>query len=99
MNTRADEALIEQINALPPERRSQVVDYVRFLTAEECRRQAGAALAEMWAKTPKEELTLEIEQMIVQEVRAVRAERRAKRKAEQDASGSADREINRTWSI
>lgn len=64
---------------------------MRFLTAEERRRQAGDALRQMWANTPAEELTPEIEQMIVDEVRAARAERRAKREAEHQAKRGADR--------
>jgi len=43
---------------------------------ERLRMQAGEALREMWARMPREELTPEIEQEIVEEVRAYRAERR-----------------------
>ena len=43
---------------------------------EQLRRRAGEELRAMWAKMPAEELTPEIEQEIVAEVRAVRAERR-----------------------
>jgi hypothetical protein len=43
---------------------------------EQLRKQAGESLRAMWAGTPSEELTPEIEQMIDDEVRAVRAERR-----------------------
>jgi hypothetical protein len=43
---------------------------------ERLRSQAGEALREMWARMPREELTPEIEQEIVEEVRAFRAERR-----------------------
>lgn len=48
-------------NQLPPERR----------------REAAEALRAGWAKLSQEELTPEIEQMIVEEVRAVPAEKRA----------------------
>ena len=41
---------------------------------EQLRRRAGEALQEMWRRGPKEELTPEIEQEIVEEVRKVRAE-------------------------
>ena len=91
MNTRADEALIEQINALPPARQAQVVDFVNFLAAQERRREAAESLRTMWANAPQEELTPEIEQMIVDEVRDVRAEQRAKREAAQQAERGADR--------
>jgi hypothetical protein len=87
MNQRAEEALIERIKALPPERRAQVEDFVNFLAAQERRREAAEALRAMWEKPPQEELTPEIEQMIVEEVRAVRAEKRAAR----ERAGRADR--------
>ena len=79
MNQAADEALIAQIKQLPPERRAEVEDFVRFLFACERRRKAGDALKEMWDAQDQEDLTPEIEQMIVDEVRAVRVENRAKR--------------------
>jgi len=43
---------------------------------EQLRCQAGDALRAIWAKAPLEELTPEIEQMIEEEVQAVRAQRR-----------------------
>lgn len=43
---------------------------------EQLRRRAGDALQALWRRTPQEELTPEIEQEIVEEVRKVRAERR-----------------------
>jgi hypothetical protein len=43
---------------------------------EQLRKQAGESLRTAWERTPSEELTPAIEQMIVDEVRAVRAERR-----------------------
>jgi len=79
MNQPADEALIAQIKQLPPERRAEVEDFVRFLFACERRRKAGETLNEIWSSQDKEDLTPEIEQMIVEEVRSVRAEMRAKR--------------------
>lgn len=87
MNQRADQALIERINQLPPERRAQIEDFVNFLAAQERRREAAEALRTTWAKLPQEELTPEIEQMIVEEVRADRAEQRAAR----EQAGRADR--------
>jgi len=44
-------------------------------------------LSAMWEKLPQEELTPEIEQMIVEEVRAVRVEKRIAR----EQAGRADR--------
>jgi hypothetical protein len=43
---------------------------------EQLRKRAGEELRAMWKRMPAEELTPEIEQEIVEEVRAVRAERR-----------------------
>lgn len=43
---------------------------------EQLRRRAGDALRAMWRQAPPDELTPEIEQEIVEEVRKVRAERR-----------------------
>ena len=42
---------------------------------EQLRRHAGQALQAMWQRAPQEDLTPEIEQEIVEEVRKVRAER------------------------
>ncbi len=42
---------------------------------EQLKRQAGDALRTMWACAPAEELTPEIEQMIDEQVQAVRAQR------------------------
>lgn len=88
MNQRAEDALIERIKALPPERRAQVEDFVNFLAAQERRREAAEALRAMWEKLPQEELTPEIEQMIVEEVRTVRAEKRAARERARRADRS-----------
>jgi hypothetical protein len=43
---------------------------------EQLRKQAGESLRAMWERMPPEELTPEVEQMIDDEVRAARAERR-----------------------
>ncbi len=43
---------------------------------EQLRRRAGETLQAMWQRAPREELTPEIEQEIVEEVREVRAGRR-----------------------
>jgi hypothetical protein len=49
---------------------------IERLLRERLRRQAGDALQAMWNRMPAEELTPEIEEMINEEVQAVRAERR-----------------------
>jgi hypothetical protein len=43
---------------------------------EQLRRRAGQALQEMWQRGPQEELTPDVEQEIVEEVRQARAQRR-----------------------
>lgn len=43
---------------------------------EQLRRRAGEALQAMWQRGPQEELTAEVEQEIVQQVREARAEQR-----------------------
>ena len=50
-------------------------DAIERLLRERLRRQAGDALRAMWNRMPREELTPEIEEMVNEEVRAVRAER------------------------
>lgn len=49
---------------------------IERLLRERLRLQAGDALRAMWNRMPREELTPEIEDMINEEVQAVRAERR-----------------------
>ena len=49
---------------------------IEAMLREQLRRRAGEALETMWQRLPEEELTPEIEQEIVDEVRKVRAERR-----------------------
>ena len=51
-------------------------DAIERLLRERLRRQAGDALRVMWNRMPREELTPEIEEVINEEVQAVRAERR-----------------------
>lgn len=69
------ESLLAKLKILPPERLGQVADFVNFLATQEQRRKAGEELRAMWARMP-EALTDEIEQEVVAEVRAYRAERR-----------------------
>lgn len=52
---------------------------IQDLLREQLRRQAGEILREAWSRLPKEELTPEVEQEVVEAVRAYRAEQRARR--------------------
>jgi len=49
---------------------------IESMLCEQLRKRAGENLRAMRARMPREELTPEIEQEIVEEVRAIRAERR-----------------------
>ena len=51
-------------------------DAMEAMLREQLRRRAGQALQAMWQRGPQVELTPEMEQEIVEEVRRVRAERR-----------------------
>ena len=70
------QALIEKIDALPPERRAEVEDFIEFLSAK-LRRQA--ALDRLFALAPAIEAAGAppiTEEEILAEVKAVRADRR-----------------------
>jgi hypothetical protein len=51
-------------------------DAMEAMLREQLRRRAGDTLQALWQRLPADELTPEIEQEIVDEVRQVRAERR-----------------------
>ena len=51
-------------------------DAIEAMLREQLRKQASEQLRVLWARMPREELTPEIEQEIVEEVRSVRAELR-----------------------
>lgn len=51
-------------------------DAIEAMLREQLRKQAGEQLRVLWARTPGEELTPEIEQEIAEKVRTVRAELR-----------------------
>ncbi len=78
MSAQADEILLEKLKALPPERRAEVEDFVDFLTAK-AKKQAALdrllAIAPALAAAGVEPLT---EEEINAEIKAARAERRAR---------------------
>ena len=49
---------------------------IESMLREQLKKQSGGDLRALWARTPREEITPEIEQEIVEEVRSARAERR-----------------------
>ena len=86
MNAQAVEALIEKLKALPPEQRTEVEDFVDFLTV---RAQKRAALDRLLAIAPAVEaagIAPMSMKKINAEVKAVRAERRARSQAASDKS-------------
>lgn len=78
MSAQSDEILLEKLKALPPERRAEVEDFVDFLTAK-AKKQAALdrllAIAPALAAAGVEPLT---EEEINAEIKAARAERRAR---------------------
>jgi hypothetical protein len=88
MTARDDDALMEKLRSLPPEQRAEVEDFVDFLAAKAQKR---AALDRLLAIAPALDVA-GVEPMsqeeILAEIKAVRAERRA-RTAEQ-AKGSGE---------
>ncbi len=52
---------------------------IQDMLREQLRRQAGETLRDAWSCLPKKELTPEVEQELVEAVRAYRAEQRARR--------------------
>ena len=81
MNAQAVEALIEKLKALPPEQRAEVEDFVDFLSIRAKKR---AALDRLLAIAPAVEAAglppMSMEE-INAEVKAARAERRARAQA------------------
>jgi hypothetical protein len=86
MNAQAVEALIEKLKALPPEQRAEVEDFVDFLSVRAKKR---AALDRLLAIAPAVEAAgiapMSVEE-INAEVKAARAERRARSQAASDKS-------------
>jgi Protein of unknown function (DUF2281) len=80
MSPQADTALIEKLQALPPEERAEVEDFVDFLRArqERVRDQAAQRLGEAFAKLDALNLPPLTAQEVQAEIDAARAERRSR---------------------
>jgi hypothetical protein len=79
MNARDEQALMERLRSLPPQRQAEVEDFVEFLAGKEARR---AALDRLLAVAPALEaagVEPMSEEEIQAEIDAYRAERRARR--------------------
>ena len=79
MNQRAEDVLFAKIRQLPAERLAQIADFVDFLAAQECRREAIERLQALRDQMPPVEITEGEMQEIVDTVREVRAQNRAER--------------------
>lgn len=75
----ADEALVEKIRTLSPERLAEVEDFVEFLTAKEQRQQALDLLRALRERLPEGEITDAEVQSVVADVRNDRIDQRNKR--------------------
>jgi len=80
MSPQTDAALIEKLQALPPEQRAEVEDFVDFLRArqEPVRDQAAQRLGEAFAKLDALNLPPLTPEEVQAEVDAARAERRSR---------------------
>lgn len=75
----ADEALVEKIRKLSPERLAEVEDFVEFLTAKEQRQQALDRLRALRERLPEGEITDVELQLVAADVRNDRIDQRNKR--------------------
>lgn len=80
MNAQADQALIEKLKSLPPERRAEVADFVDFLKAREerARDEAAQRLGDAFAKLDALNLPPLTPEEVQAEIDAARAARRAR---------------------
>ncbi len=80
MSVGTENALIEKLNALPPERRAEVEDFVDFLKTREerARDEAAQRLAEAFDKLDALNLPPLTPDEVQAEIDAARAERRAR---------------------
>jgi hypothetical protein len=79
MNQRAEQALLDKLKTLSPERLAEVEDFVEFLAAKDRRQQALERLRALRQRLPADEISEPQMQEIVSEVRAYRAQKRAER--------------------
>jgi len=79
MNTPNEQALLEKLKALPPERVAEVRDFVEFLASREERAAAGARLGNALAKLDALGLPPLSDEEIEAEIQASRQDRIARR--------------------
>ena len=79
MNNPNEQAILDRLRALPPERVAEVKDFVDFLAAREARAAAGARLGESLARLDALNLPPMSDEEIAVEVQAARQDRAARR--------------------
>ncbi len=79
MNTPSEQALLEKLKMLPPERIAEVEDFVEFLAAREVRTAASARLGESLARLDALNLPPLSDAEIAAEIQAARQDRAARR--------------------
>ena len=79
MNNPNEQAILDRLRALPPERVAEVKDFVDFLAAREARAAAGARLGESLARLDALNLPPLSDEEIAVEVQAARQDRAARR--------------------
>jgi hypothetical protein len=78
MNAQAVEALIEKLKSLPPEQRAEVEDFVDFLSVKTQKRRALDRLLAIAPALEAAGVVPMSEEEIAAEIKAARAERRAR---------------------
>ena len=76
MNKRADEALLQKIRELPPDRQAEVEDFVEFLAAKDRRRTAPDRLRTALERLASDPLPPMSSDEVNAEIEAYRAEQR-----------------------
>ena len=79
MNNPNEQAILDKLKALPPERVAEVKDFVEFLAARETRAAAGARLGESLSRLDALNLPPLSDEEIAAEVQAARQDRAARR--------------------
>lgn len=79
MSAIVEQALIEKLQKLPPQRQAEVRDFVEFLAAREERSAAGVRLGESLARLDALNLPPLSDEEIAAEIQAARQDRTARR--------------------
>ncbi|HZT01153.1 MAG TPA: hypothetical protein VFA39_02675 [Steroidobacteraceae bacterium] len=91
MSAQADELLLEKLRALPPERRAEVEDFIDFLSDQDKKRAAWDRLLAIAPALEAAGIPPMSTEEIDAEIRAARAERRARLQQAATKDPSADK--------